>query len=134
MSGEWYNESGVEIDATAGITIIGGKLTLKDSAGGHSAQLYIDTSGHLRLDSWGYIDAVTIQCSSNILAQHCYVNGIHPRSGSYTELYCKLKSHSSIYGFIFLTVAPAEEGSMKIKGGGDNDLYIYTNGAWRTNG
>jgi len=52
IDGLWYSESGVDIDATNGVTITGGKLTLKDSGGGHAAQLYIDTTGYLRIDPW----------------------------------------------------------------------------------
>jgi hypothetical protein len=39
---------GVWIDASVGITIKGGKLYLKDSAGNNGRSLYVDTNGYLR--------------------------------------------------------------------------------------
>ena len=63
--GQWYSENGVIINASTGIEIRGGKLTLKDSGGGHAGQLYIDTSGYLRLDPWIQTKSKTILPVSN---------------------------------------------------------------------
>jgi len=54
IEGQTQSVVGVFIDATAGITIRGGKLRLEDSGGNHGASLYIDTSGYIRLDNWGW--------------------------------------------------------------------------------
>ena len=128
MSGHWYNVGGVDIDATAGVTITGGKLTLKDAYGGHSAQLYVDTGGHLRLDMWDYVETQSIVSKND----GSWTLGASNRR--FHSAYAKYFYPSTDGGFIFKTSAAGTEGSIKIKGGGDNDLYIYTNGAWRTNG
>lgn len=56
VSGQWYNQNGVIIDAVDGIEIRGGKLVLADSGGGHAYTLYVATDGHLHLDNWSYVE------------------------------------------------------------------------------
>lgn len=46
---------------TSGITIIGAKLILKDSAGAHTGELYVDTSGNLRLDDSAWSGVVKVR-------------------------------------------------------------------------
>lgn len=127
VSGHWYSESGVDIDATAGVTITGGKLTLKDSGGAHSAQLYIDTSGHLRLDMWDYVETQSIVSKND----GSWTLGASNRR--FHSVYAKYHYPSTDGGFIFLTSAAGTEGSIKIKGAGSGDIYVYSSGAWRTN-
>jgi len=127
VDGHWYNESGVDIDATAGVTITGGKLTLKDSGGAHSAQLYVDTGGHLRLDMWDYVETQSIVSEND----GSWTLGASNRR--FHSAYAKYFYPSTDGGFIFLTSAAGTEGSIKIKGSGSGDIYIYSNGAWRTN-
>lgn len=46
-----------------------------------------------------------------------------------------LRLQSGIAGGLILnTLGKAEEGSFRMQGGGGNDLYVYSSGAWRTNG
>jgi hypothetical protein len=50
------------------------------------------------------------------------------------NVYAQYFRPSTSGGFIFNTTAVAEEGSVKIKGAGSGDIYIYSSGSWRTNG
>jgi len=93
-SGEWYNESGVTIDAVAGIEIRGGKLTLKDSGGSHGGELYIDSSGFLRLDPWGTTLSENFMPVTNLAYklgdsnrrwQYIYCNILYGGQFSFTE-------------------------------------------------
>lgn len=70
VSGEWYSENGVIIDATDGIEIRGGKLTLKDSSGNHPGIFYIDSSGNVRIDadSWLEVRVKSLRASSKLYA------------------------------------------------------------------
>ena len=47
--------------SSSGIQIDGAKLTLRDSAGGHAANIYVDTSGRLRLDPSAWSGGVYVQ-------------------------------------------------------------------------
>ena len=60
--GKIYAGAGAVALDSAGITVIGGKLTLKNSSGLYPGQIYIDASGYLRLDAWARtrIDALWV--------------------------------------------------------------------------
>jgi len=73
--GQWYNESGIIIDAASGIEIRGGKLVLKDSGGGNSGTFYIDSNGHVRLDatSWHEVRVKSLRASSKLYANEAVI-------------------------------------------------------------
>ncbi|MBA7617110.1 hypothetical protein ES703_24421 [subsurface metagenome] len=159
--GEWYNESGVEIDATHGINIYGkanalttratktgtiqcyvgsdgkiyagagavsldsggiiikgAKLTLKDSGGGHAAELYVDTSGNLRLDPWGYAKV------KHILPVSDYTYWLGNVDNAFRRIYGNP---------VVPTTGDATEGCIKVRGASTGDIYVYSNGGWRPN-
>jgi len=131
--GRAYCGGGKVILDEDGVTIKGAKLTLKNSAGGYAGEIYVDSSGFLRLDPW-----ITTK------TKHIYPIS----TGTYDIGHSSYKfrdAHFSGFvdgerftpttsgGFIFKTTAVAIEGSIKIVGGGSGDIKVYSNGAWRVN-
>jgi len=89
IGGQTQSVVGVFIDADAGITIRGGKLRLEDANGGHGAALYIDASGYVRLDNWGYtiIQNIRPVNTSGLLGGpsnyfDCYLHNVVHKGGS----------------------------------------------------
>ena len=167
VDGEWYDESGVEIDATHGINIYGvnNALTTRATKTG-TVQCYVGSDGKIyagagavSLDSGGLtIKGAMLLFKDSAGTNRGYVEGyaslsefyIHSVSG--TEMRLKAPGAgntltleainidalgtiqpSTAGGILFKTTHTSQEGSIKIKGGGSGDIYIYSDGAWRTN-
>jgi hypothetical protein len=108
--------SGERIElTTAGINIIGGKLTLKDSAGGHSGVIYVDTSGRLRLDAAAFLGGVK---ASNLIVDF----GIDADSLVLTSAF-NLPEYTS-------PPTPVWEGLM-VYNPTTGQINVYHSGAWR---
>ena len=113
----------VVLDAN-GITIQGKVVRFKDTGGVLSAYM-------------GYYSGAIFELS---VPTDDYIWLTAPGSNSYIVLEAAyVSTKGTIYmdtskGIIFNTVAVAEEGSMKVEGGGGNDIIVYSDGAWRING
>ncbi len=127
-NGKAYAGAGAVVLDASGITVKGAKLTLQKSDGGYSAELYVDTSGLLRLDGW----TSTIVEDLRPLVDKTQQVG-EPGNYRFYGMYSKFFVPTTDGGFIFNTVAGAYEGNIKVKGGGSGDIYVYSNGAWRIN-
>jgi len=126
--------SGTVVIDSDGVTIKGQKLTLTDSAGGHSASFYIDSNGYPRMDAsgWGklYVRGINSEYRSTMY-------DIEPiNSNSYLGLSSNPWPRvyaNYIYPKEALLIpdkadAVAMEGSLATDG---QNLYHYANGAWR---
>lgn len=155
--GEWYNESGVEIDAAHGINIYGtnNAFTTRATKTG-TIQCYVGADGKIYAGAGAvYLDSSGITFEGLSRLKFVYAGGLYPAyignllGSVYVDpcaghkLWCTKDIYSAQVfrtvgttsgGFIFERFAKAEEGSIKIAGGGNNDIYIYSNGAWRMNG
>jgi hypothetical protein len=119
--GKIYAGAGTVALSSAGILVKGAKLTLQDSNGANSANLYINTSGQLRCDAWTLY-------TSHLLPNPLVVRNI---GGASTNRY------GNVFGDAVLTNSPlgsATEGQLKATLGGNNDIQIYSDGAYRNNG
>jgi len=119
--------SGQRVELTsAGVKVVGGKLTLQDANGAHSALLYVDTGGSLRADTWTLITAGVVPPSdSGELGEY------NKRffQGFVQHMYMGLPLQST-----FLAALSPWEGALVYETVGDNNLGLYTDGAWETNG
>ena len=190
-SGEWYDESGVEIDATHGINIYGtdNALTTRATKTG-TIQCSVNSSGQITAGAGAVIlDADGIKINGEYLffqsggvtagsiyaTSSTYLNVACPGGtldiagtttvvklrGSDIQLYQKLTTQGAyaantlydilpyntttwlgnsssrwarLYGApILATSADAVEGAVTCAGGGSGNIYIYSDGAWRTN-
>lgn len=124
----WSTASGERVELTAsGLVIQGGKLTLKDSAGGNAAQLYIDTSGYLRLDAWLKVK------SKSIYPVNDRVSDLGASPSNYWGNVYALIFNCASNGAIILPPMSALATARSIKCDTDGSLWILRpdNSTWR---
>ncbi|HUS04140.1 MAG TPA: hypothetical protein VMY79_01215 [Dehalococcoidia bacterium] len=138
ISGTWYNTGGVYINASTGIKIFGGKLTLANSAGQYASSLYIDTGGQLRLDPWTYTVTANIMPLANLTHklgdptkrwQYIYCNILYGGKYSFTET----KADLADLEYMELprrTSAPAGYEGRMVYNHSTGYLNVYSSGAW----